>query len=74
MVMLFASIILFQLRTKKLIVFNPFRLVSQYTEKEKKLMLIGAMATLTGLISLRITEHFVGFYYFKNGVLTLFTR
>ncbi len=70
LLLIFAPL-MYQMRTKTMVIFNPFGLVRQYNKSERKVFYIDAVLLTMGLLSLIVITDKFGYYYFNNGVPTL---
>ncbi len=73
-ILLFLAPLLYQIRTRKLLITNPIEAIRAYTKTEKKIMVIGVLLAFGGLISLIIISEKSGYYYFNNGIPTLLKK
>lgn len=73
-ILLILAPVLYQVRMKKLIILNPFKIIKEYSPREKKVLLIGVSLFLIGFISSILIENRYGYYYFYNGVPTLLKK
>jgi hypothetical protein len=65
---------LYQVRVKKVIILNPFKIIREYTPRERKILIAGVILFLLGLLSSIMIEERYGYYYFDNGVPTLLKK
>ncbi len=66
--------ILYHIRKRKVIVLSPIEVIKGYTRFEKKIFFVGIILAALGLISLIAISERYGYYYFDNGVPTLFGK
>ncbi len=69
-VMLVLAPIKYQIRKKKLFIFNPIKAIEEYDKYEKAFLWYGAAFAFIGLVSLALISEFYGSYYFKDGIPT----
>ena len=72
--LLVITAVLYQIRTKTVIILNPIKAWREYSRLEKRIFCAGVFFALFGLISLIVISETVGYYYIKNGVPTLLKK
>ena len=61
----------YQIRMKKIIILNPFKMIQEFTPSERKMYVIGITLGAIGVLSLYVIENVYGYYYLKDGTPTL---
>jgi hypothetical protein len=74
LILLILAPMLYQVRVKKVIILNPFKIIREYTPRERKILIAGVILFLLGLLSSIMIEERYGYYYFDNGVPTLLKK
>lgn len=69
-ILLVLAPLMYQIRIKKIIILNPIKAIMHYTKLEKRILIIGIILLILGLISLILITKFYGYYYFDEGVPT----
>jgi hypothetical protein len=59
---------------KKIIILNPFKIIKEYTPRERNILIAGVILFLMGFLSSVMIEERYGYYYFDNGVPTLLKK
>ncbi len=70
-ILLILAPVLYQVRMKKIIILNPFKIIREYTPRERKILIAGVILFLMGFLSSIMIEERYGYYYFDNSVPTL---
>ena len=73
-ILLVLAPVLYQARTRKLLILNPIAAIREYSKTEKAMLIIGVLLAFGGLISVIIISETYGYYYFNNGVPTLLKK
>jgi len=71
LILLVLAPILYQIRVKKIIILNPFKIIKEYIPRERKILIAGVILFVLGFLSSILIEQHYGYYYFDNGVPTL---
>lgn len=74
LILLILAPILYQIRKRRIIILNPIKAIREYSRFERRLLIVGTILALVGLVSLIVISETVGYYYLKNGVPTLLKR
>jgi hypothetical protein len=73
-ILLVLAPILYRVRMKKIIILNPFKIIKEYTPRERNILIAGVILFLMGFLSSVMIEERYGYYYFDNGVPTLLKK
>lgn len=74
LILLVLAPILYQIRVKKIIILNPFKIIKEYMPRERNILIAGLILFLVGFLSSILIEERYGYYYFNNGVPTLLKK
>jgi len=74
LILLVLAPILYQVRVKKVIILNPFKIIKEYIPRERNILIAGVILFLVGFLSSILIEQRYGYYYFDNDVPTLLKK